>query len=83
MGFDGGEETAWLYWERDESGGHGLRWHGFSQHLRDNSPKPGVATSAPAIDGLADGVTDTTVSGKVDRSLSSYGMQTTGMIRTQ
>jgi hypothetical protein len=23
MGFDGGEETAWLYWERDESGGHG------------------------------------------------------------
>lgn len=23
-GFDGGEETAWLYWERDESGEHGL-----------------------------------------------------------
>ncbi|MFC7029251.1 hypothetical protein ACFQJ5_19485 [Halomicroarcula sp. GCM10025324] len=23
MGFDGGEETAWLYWERDESGEHG------------------------------------------------------------
>jgi hypothetical protein len=23
MGFDGGEETAWLYWERDESGDHG------------------------------------------------------------
>lgn len=23
-GFDGGEETAWLYWERDESGGHGF-----------------------------------------------------------
>ncbi|MFC7072882.1 hypothetical protein ACFQJ7_13595 [Halovenus rubra] len=23
MGFDGGEETAWLYWERDESGNHG------------------------------------------------------------
>lgn len=22
-GFDGGEETAWLYWERDESGEHG------------------------------------------------------------
>jgi len=24
-GFDGGEETGWLYWERDESGNHGLR----------------------------------------------------------
>ncbi|MFC4407848.1 hypothetical protein [Haloarchaeobius iranensis] len=23
MGFDGGEETAWLYWERDEAGEHG------------------------------------------------------------
>ncbi|WP_233563236.1 hypothetical protein [Haloarcula sp. Atlit-7R] len=23
MGLDGGEETAWLYWERDESGHHG------------------------------------------------------------
>ncbi|MDQ2073198.1 hypothetical protein RBH20_11695 [Haloarcula sp. H-GB4] len=23
MGLDGGEETAWLYWERDESGDHG------------------------------------------------------------
>lgn len=23
MGFDGGEETAWLYWERSESGEHG------------------------------------------------------------
>ena len=23
MEFDGGEETAWLYWERDESGEHG------------------------------------------------------------
>jgi len=23
-GFDGEEETAWLYWERDESGEHGL-----------------------------------------------------------
>ncbi|WP_191906099.1 MULTISPECIES: hypothetical protein [unclassified Haloarcula] len=23
MGFDGGEETGWLYWERDESGAHG------------------------------------------------------------
>lgn len=23
-GFDGGEETGWLYWERDESGEHGL-----------------------------------------------------------
>lgn len=23
MGFDGGEETAWLYWERDEDGNHG------------------------------------------------------------
>lgn len=23
MGFDGGEETAWLYWEEDESGEHG------------------------------------------------------------
>ena len=23
MGLDGGEETAWLYWERDESGEHG------------------------------------------------------------
>ncbi|MHC3378678.1 hypothetical protein [Haloarcula sp. H-GB5] len=23
MGFDGGEETAWLYWERDDSGDHG------------------------------------------------------------
>lgn len=22
-GFDGGEETGWLYWERDESGSHG------------------------------------------------------------
>ncbi|NHN49447.1 hypothetical protein G9464_17895 [Halostella sp. JP-L12] len=22
-GFDGGEETAWLYWERDDSGEHG------------------------------------------------------------
>ncbi|WP_424005265.1 hypothetical protein ACOZ4I_17940 (plasmid) [Haloarcula salina] len=22
-GFDGGEETGWLYWERDESGDHG------------------------------------------------------------
>ncbi|KOX94176.1 hypothetical protein AMS69_07120 [Haloarcula rubripromontorii] len=23
MGLDGGEETAWLYWERDDSGHHG------------------------------------------------------------
>jgi hypothetical protein len=30
-GFDGGEETAWLYWERDESGGHG--YAGFD-HVR-------------------------------------------------